>query len=162
MKRVIIVDDEEPALEMMTSLLKRYFSHKFIIVDSCLNISDAEKSIHANSPDLVFLDIRMKNGGGFELLRKLGKVDFDVIFTTAHSEHALEAIKNSALDYLLKPISPAELILSVKKFEVLANTKDEIENVRIKLNIRSICIQFISIYKLESLYATHYIKQYLR
>jgi|TARA_B110000908_G_scaffold171419_1_gene234104 two-component system LytT family response regulator len=134
MKRVIIVDDEEPALEMMTSLLKRYFSHKFIIVDSCLNISDAEKSIHANSPDLVFLDIRMKNGGGFELLRKLGKVDFDVIFTTAHSEHALEAIKNSALDYLLKPISPAELILSVKKFEDKHKSKFEGDRIdRIEL-----------------------------
>lgn len=130
MKRVIIIDDELPALEMMNSLLKKYFSYNLIVVDSCSNIEDAEKSIRANLPDLVFLDIRMKNGGGFELLRRLGKVDFDVIFTTAHSEYALEAIKNSALDYLLKPISPAELILSIKKFE---DKKGMVELDRIKL-----------------------------
>jgi|TARA_B110000908_G_scaffold166104_1_gene216646 two-component system LytT family response regulator len=135
MKRVIIIDDEQPALEMMTSLLKKYFSYKLIIVDSCSNIKDAEKSIHANLPDLIFLDIRMKNGGGFELLRRLGKVDFDVIFTTAHSEYALDAIKESALDYLLKPISPAELILSVKKFE---DKKGKVELDRIKLLMESL------------------------
>lgn len=131
MIRVIIVDDEKPALEMMKSLLLKYFSHKFMIVDSCLNILDAETSIQNNLPDLVFLDIRMKNGGGFELLRKLGKVNFDVIFTTAHSEYALEAIKQSALDYLLKPISPAELILSIKKFEDKHKSKFEVDRIKL-------------------------------
>ncbi len=130
MKRVIIIDDEQHAIEMMASLLKKYFSHKLIVVDSCLNIEDAQKSILVNSPDLIFLDIRMKNGGGFELLRRLGKGDFDVIFTTAHSEYALEAIKQSALDYLLKPISPSEFILAIKKFEDKQN-KNQIDHINL-------------------------------
>lgn len=131
MIRVIIVDDEQPALQMMQSLINKYFSHKAIILDCCSTVSEAKKAILAFSPDLVFLDIRMKAGGGFELLRQLGKVDFDVIFTTAHSEYALEAIKQSALDYLLKPISPAELIFAIKKFEDKHRSKFELDRIEL-------------------------------
>lgn len=138
MIRIIIVDDEKPARELMQSLLNKYFSHKCVVVDSCTNITDAEKSIRAFSPDLVFLDIRMKNGSGFDLLRKFGKVDFDVVFTTAHSEFALDAIKQSALDYLLKPISPAELILAVKKYEDKHTSLFEFDRIELLMeNLKS-------------------------
>ncbi|MGB0933057.1 MAG: LytR/AlgR family response regulator transcription factor [Lishizhenia sp.] len=132
--RVIIIDDEQPALDMLTFMLNKYFSHKFIILDKCSNIEDAEKSIKEYVPDLVFLDIRMKNGGGFTLLKKLGKVNFDVIFTTAYSEYGVEAIKQSALDYLLKPIKPAELIFAVKKFEDKHVKKYEVDRIQLLID----------------------------
>lgn len=131
MIKIIVVDDEKPALDMMVMLLNKYFHDRMVIVDQCVDIFEAEQSILKFSPDIVFLDIRMKHGGGFELLRKIGKSTFDVIFTTAHSEYALEAIKQSALDYLLKPINPADLIMAMKRFDDKYANKFEIDRIRL-------------------------------
>jgi len=71
------------------------------------------------NPDLVLLDIKMNDGTGFDLLKKLDPVDFKVIFITAYNQYAIKAIKFSALDYLLKPIDPDELVEAVNKTEKL-------------------------------------------
>jgi two-component system LytT family response regulator len=85
---------------------------------------DAEKSIATGSPDVVFLDIEMPFANGFDLLQRFSRRDpsgknhpFNVIFTTAYNEYAVKAIKHNALDYLLKPIVPEELVAAVKKCE---------------------------------------------
>lgn len=133
MIKTIIVDDEAPARELMRSLLQRYFNNKFIIVAECASIKEAQDQIELNQPDLVFLDIKMKNGSGFDLLKRLDKIQFEVIFTTAYSEFALEAIKQSALDYLLKPINPADLIIAIKKFEEKNLNRFELDRIRLLL-----------------------------
>src|SRR6185369_14195977 len=72
-------------------------------------------AIVANKPDLVFLDVEMPPGNGFELLEGLPSIDFKVIFVTAHDHYAMRAIKFSALDYLMKPIDVTELKRAVNK-----------------------------------------------
>jgi two-component system LytT family response regulator len=117
MIRTIIVDDEHNAREFLEKLLTRYFPDKFLILDKCKSVDEAIVSIEKYNPELVFLDVQMPNKNGFQLFKELNKVKFEVIFTTAHSEFAIDAIKCSALDYLLKPINYIDLLETIKKYE---------------------------------------------
>jgi two-component system LytT family response regulator len=117
MIKTILVDDEYNARESLEKLLSRYFPNKFLILSKCRNIDEAVESIKHHKPDLVFLDIQMPDKSGFELFSEIQEITFEVIFTTAHAEFAMQAIKQSALDYLLKPIHVNELILAVKRYE---------------------------------------------
>lgn len=117
MIKTIIVDDEFNAREFLEKLLLRYFPDKFLILAKCESIDEAVLAIGKFNPELVFLDVQMPNKNGFELFKELKDVNFEVIFTTAHSEFALDAIKSSALDYLLKPINYIDLLDTVKKYD---------------------------------------------
>lgn len=116
MIRTILIDDETHAREAMTELLRLYCENVEVI-DQASNVKTGIQSIKQKKPDLVFLDIRMPDGTGFDLLRKIGEVDFKLIFVTAHEEYALQAFKFSAIDYLLKPVDPDELIAAISKIE---------------------------------------------
>lgn len=129
MIKTIIVDDEFNAREFLEKLLMRYFSEKFIIVEKCQSVDEALIAIEKFNPDLVFLDIQMPNKNGFQLFKELKEVNFEVIFTTAHSEFAIEAIKCSALDYLLKPINYIDLITTVKKYDEKLNNASQQERL---------------------------------
>ena len=83
----------------------------------------AFEAITNKEPDLVFLDIEMPNGNAFDLLEKFKTINFNIIFTTAYDHYAIKAIKFSAIDYILKPIDPEELITAVKRFEDRAGQK---------------------------------------
>lgn len=131
MIKTIIIDDEYNASEFLEKMLKRYFPNKFHICKTCENIDDAVKAIEEHQPDLVFLDIQMPNKNGFELFKEIKEINFEVIFTTAHSEYAIDAIKRSALDYLLKPINYIDLLGAVNRFE----QKNKKENQETQLNI---------------------------
>lgn len=117
MIKTIIVDDEYNASEFLEKLLKRYFPSKFYVCKTCENIDDAVIAIEEFQPELVFLDIQMPNKNGFELFKEIKTVNFEVIFTTAHQEFAIEAIRRSALDYLLKPINYLDLMGALNRFE---------------------------------------------
>ncbi len=80
-------------------------------------------AINQLKPDLVLLDIQMTDGTGFNLLNKFDTPNFNVIFITAHEEYAFQAIKASALDYILKPVDPEELINAVRKSRQRSNSK---------------------------------------
>lgn len=114
MIRTIIIEDEPVSREMLTLMLQRY-SQEIEIVDSCSNPSDGIESIVKHQPDLIFLDIQMPKMNGFEMLRQIGHIGFEVIFTTAFDQYAINAIRISALDYLLKPVDDDELAVAVKK-----------------------------------------------
>ena len=103
MIRALIIDDEQPAREVMRELLTSY-TPEVEVVGECVNVPDAVLAIKKNKPDVVFLDIEMPNYTGFELLSFFDKVDFEIIFVTAYSEHALKAFEVSAVDYVLKPV----------------------------------------------------------
>lgn len=133
MVKTIIIDDEEPAREYLKKLIDRYFPNKFTVVKKCKDIEQGFQSIKHFKPDLVFLDIKMQNGSGFDLLKQFDVVDFEVIFTTAHSEYAIEAIKQSALDYLLKPIDQMDLYSAVKKYQKKTEYKNELDRIRLLL-----------------------------
>ena len=110
--KAIIVDDERLARKELTSLLAEH--NEIEIIGEAANIDEAEEMIRESNPDLVFLDIQMPGGTGFDLLEKLDAVP-QVIFITAYDEFALKAFEVSALDYVLKPVQPERLAEAIKK-----------------------------------------------
>lgn len=113
MLKTVLVDDEINALEALEWKLNRYIEDIQII--KCDTPQKAIQTIEKEKPDLVFLDIEMPEMDGFTMLQQLSNKNFDLIFTTAHDEFAIKAIKVSAIDYLLKPVDKDELIAAVEK-----------------------------------------------
>ena len=116
MLKTILVNDEINALEALEWKLNRYIDDIQII--KCNSPIEAIEVIQEEKPDLVFLDIDMPEMDGFTLLQELSYTNFDLIFTTAHDEYALQAIKVSAIDYLLKPVDKDELITAIDKVKI--------------------------------------------
>ena len=114
MIKALIVDDEENARGNLEVLLQDY-CEEVTIVAMLDNVTDGLNAAKKHKPDLVFLDIEMNGETGFDLLSRLEDIDFDVVFTTAHSDYALKAFRFNATDYLLKPIDINELIGAVAK-----------------------------------------------
>lgn len=121
MIKTIIIDDEYNSREFLEKLLNRYFPNKFLIIAKCESIDEAVLAIESGEPKLVFLDVQMPNKNGFELFKIINNITFEVVFTTAHSEFAIDAIKCSALDYLLKPINYIDLLETIKKIDSKLN-----------------------------------------
>lgn len=90
MLRCVIIDDEQNARDFLEKLIERYFGKKAIVVSSCGSIKDGVEAIRKFKPNVVFLDIQMPNERGFKLFDYFPNVDFEVIFTTAHKEFAIE------------------------------------------------------------------------
>jgi two-component system, LytTR family, response regulator len=126
MYKTIIIDDEKGCRDSLENLLKDF--PQITIVAMVDSISAAQEAITNLQPQLVFLDIEMPGGTGFELLEKISNINFDVIFTTAYDQYAIKAIKYSALDYLLKPIDPNELIEAINRFASKKSDQDLINN----------------------------------
>ena len=112
--KTLIIEDEQKSREMLATLVKKSFP-QLTIVGLAKNVAEGVEFINTLSPDLVFLDISMPDGTGFDVLEKTQGLKFDIIFTTATDKHALKAIKYSACDYLLKPIDVDELKPTVEK-----------------------------------------------
>ena len=117
MIKAIIIDDEKIWPEMISNLLTKHCP-QVEVVEKCGTAAEGIKAIRQNQPDVVFTDIEMPAMNGFEMLKKLPEINFDVIFITAFDKYAVKAFKCSALDYLLKPIDPAELIAAIEKVEL--------------------------------------------
>lgn len=115
--KAIIIDDLIEARENLKKDLKTYCSQIKIIGEAEGVISGAKLLKKAN-PDVIFLDIQMQDGTGFDFLDIVGNITAKVIFTTASDEFAIKAFKFSAVDYLLKPIDPDELISAIKKVDL--------------------------------------------
>lgn len=109
-----IVDDEFQSREVISLMLEAMFP-EIQIVGSAATVKEGLTGISKIAPQLVFLDVQMQNETGFDLLNQLKEINFELIFTTAHSEFAVKAFRYSALDYLLKPIDGSELESAVKK-----------------------------------------------
>lgn len=101
--KVFIVDDEFQSRNILCRMLSEDFPDIFISGQSD-NVKDAIEGIRKHKPDLLFLDVEMRDETGFDLLQKLEERKFQLIFITAHNEYALRAFRFNALDYLLKPI----------------------------------------------------------
>lgn len=112
--KIIIVDDEPDGRGIIKGLLLQYFP-EILIVAEAGGVTDAVKALTEHEVDLVFLDIDLKDGTGFDVLDQLADVNFNVIFTTAHNEFAIRAFRYNAVDYLLKPIDPDEFGQAVRK-----------------------------------------------
>lgn len=131
MIRAVIIDDEINNQELISNLLKTY-ADNVQVVGVANSVDSAYKTINEHHPDLIFLDIQMPDGTGFDLLKKFEKINFKIIFVTAHQEYAIEAFKYSALDYILKPLSPSNLLSAVKKME------DAISSEELNLKLKTL------------------------
>jgi two-component system LytT family response regulator len=128
MIRAIIVEDETESRKLLNTLIDKYCKD-IEIVALAANVKQATEEIQNHKPDLVFLDITMPDGTGFDLLENMLAITFDIIFTTATDKHAIKAIKYAALDYLLKPIDVEELKNSVHKVIQKKNNLNTVENL---------------------------------
>lgn len=108
MKKILIIDDEQRTRELIAKMIQS-FDLEVEVHPIGENVKSGLEAIDALKPDLVFLDIQMPDGTGFDLLKAVPNRQFGVIFITAHEEFAIKAIKFSALDYILKPVDPEEL-----------------------------------------------------
>jgi two-component system, LytTR family, response regulator len=129
MIKTIIIEDEKQSREVLQLMLENYIDI-IELVDSCDTAEKGIESIQKYGPQLVFLDIEMPRMNGFQMLRKLDTINFDIVFTTAYDKYAINAIKISALDYLLKPIDKEELSNAIQKSAQnieQKNTKDRID-----------------------------------
>ncbi|GAA0556790.1 LytR/AlgR family response regulator transcription factor [Chitinophaga japonensis] len=120
MIRAVIIDDEIHAAERLADLLAHYCAAGVTLAGHALDAAAGLALIRDTKPDLVLLDIHLGAATGFELLEQFPDPDFSVIFTTAYEQHALQAIRFSALDYLLKPVDPDELVAAIQKKTNLA------------------------------------------
>jgi two-component system LytT family response regulator len=126
----IVVDDEKPSREALSTYI-RDFCPNVTVVSECDNAKSAYQSILEHHPKLVFLDIEMPNGDGFDLLRMFKRIDFKVIFVTAFSEYAIRAFRFSATDYLLKPVKIDELVEAVDKVRQELNQQNTNLNLQL-------------------------------
>lgn len=114
MIRALIVDDEAEARGALRMMLQRGAPDVEVLAEAS-SIAEAKALITEHGPDLLFLDVQMPGGDGFELLKQLGSWKFDVIFITGSSQHAIQAIRFSALDYLMKPVLGDELRAAIDR-----------------------------------------------
>lgn len=113
--KTILVDDEKNSLIIMQRLLEKH-TPNVQIVDTAQSVEEAIEVIDKHKPELVFLDISMPDGDGFEVIEKTNFKNFKVIFSTAYDQYAIKAFEVSALHYILKPVTPNDLIEAINRF----------------------------------------------
>lgn len=118
MIRVVVVDDEKRVAEAIARIIENNCSG-FSVIGIALSVKSGVELINKHKPDLVTLDINLPDGSGFDLLKKVEDIDFKLVFITAYEEHALKAIKFSAIDYILKPIDEFELSEAFRKVKTI-------------------------------------------
>ncbi len=161
MIRSLIVDDEPFVRSGLRSLLEAH-ADTLEIVGECENISDAIVVTRSTKPNLIFLDINMPDGTGFDFLDRIELEGVNVIFITAYHEYALQALKVGAIDYLLKPISSFELKSAIQKIdlkkELLLKERLEISKKKLVGTIDKIVLHFHDKYQVVRLNELTYCK----
>lgn len=129
MIKALIIEDEQKSREMLAMLVKKNCP-QIELVGQAKNVKEGIELINSEKPEMVFLDISMPDGTGFDLLEAVQGKKFELIFTTATDKHALKAIKYSACDYLLKPIDVDELKAAVEKVALKKNSAPSMDNLQ--------------------------------
>lgn len=138
MHKAIIVEDELHSRDFLKNIISE-FCPRLMVVALAANVAEGVAAIREHQPELVFLDVEMQTGTGFDLLRQFPDPQFNVIFTTAYDHYAMKAIKFSAVDYLLKPIEIEELQAAVDKWITKKTTADNKKSVEVLLqNLQSV------------------------
>src|ERR1700690_971714 len=116
MIKAILIDDEVHCLDTLNILISDYCP-QVQVMEKCVSAKQGLAAVGKHQPVLIFLDIEMPVMNGFEFLEQFTEIPFSVIFTTSYDQYAIKAIRFSALDYLLKPIDPKEMMAAVRKIE---------------------------------------------
>ena len=122
----IIIDDEPLAHKSLTSLIQKH-TNDVVVLRSCLSLEDGVQAIREFSPELVFLDIEMSGRTSFEMLDSLDEINFQVVFVSAHERYAVKSYSFEALDFILKPTGPEELIRAVNRFRKRKALEEKLE-----------------------------------
>jgi two-component system LytT family response regulator len=133
MIKAVIIDDEPLAIESLEWEIEN-FNQDVKVIETFTNPKDAVSGINYLKPDLVFLDIEMPEIDGFQLLQLLDYKNFDLIITTAYNQYAIQAFKANAIDYLLKPVDPDDLIRAIEKVKNRQHTNSTTQNIETILN----------------------------
>ncbi len=133
MIKAVIVDDEQLAIESLQWEIEN-FSQDVKVIESFTNPKEAIGGINELKPDLVFLDIEMPEIDGFQLLQLLEYKNFDLIITTAYNQYAIQAFKANAIDYLLKPVDPDDLIQAIDKVKNRQGSNHATKNIETVLS----------------------------
>lgn len=136
MIKTVLIEDEVNARGSLRKILK-LIAPNIEIIGETGYVKEAVKMINTLKPKLIFLDIKLEDGIGFDILKQLEYTSFKIIFTTAYNEYAIKAFKYSATDYLLKPINPLELKSALERAIISLNKEtkhDKLLNV-LKYNI---------------------------
>lgn len=137
MIRAVIIDDEESARNVLSSILKEYCVN-VEVVGTAKDVPSGVIQINKHNPDIVFLDVEMPNYSGFELLDFFQEIKFEIIFATAYSEYAIKAFDVSAVDYLLKPLQIDKVELAVQKaIKKIEEKKQVLRFQALKVNLKS-------------------------
>jgi len=135
--KAILVDDEQDSREILANYLGKYCPDVSLL-DKCDSVKTALTSIEKHQPEIVFLDIEMPYGNGFDLLDQVEEVNFETVFVTAYDNYAIKALNQSAAYYLLKPIDIEELITAVEKIKTERISKNYLEHSKVLIdNIRN-------------------------
>ncbi len=140
MIEAVIVDDEIKALQSLSWELTN-FSDEIKVIASFTNPLEALDYLERKTPDCLFLDIEMPTMDGFQFIQKIKNKNFPVVITTAYNQYAIKAIKNEAIDYLLKPIDSDDLDLTIqkiKKYNFKNNTSEKLEHILLNFNANSL------------------------
>jgi two-component system, LytTR family, response regulator len=128
MVKTVIIEDEQKSRQMVAAMIEK--CNDFVqVIGQAKNVKEGVDLIKTLKPDLVFLDISMPDGSGFDLLEQVQGHKFELIFATASDQHAIRAIKYSACDYLLKPIDIEELRSALDKIVQKKNIAPNMENL---------------------------------
>jgi two-component system, LytTR family, response regulator len=129
MIKTIIIEDEKKSREMLAAIVQKNCP-ELEVLGLAKDVKTGVELIKTIKPELVFLDISMPDGSGFDLLEQVAGSKFELIFVTASDQHAIRAIKYSACDYILKPVDIDELKLAVDKVVKKKNTTPNMENLQ--------------------------------
>jgi two-component system, LytTR family, response regulator len=129
MIRTIIIDDEPRSREALREMLRLYCKGVEVVAEA-ENVKTGIEAISSNDPDLVMLDIKMPDGNGFDLIKRIMPVSFRIIFVTAYEEYAIKAFRYNAIDYLTKPIDPIELQQAIEKASAILDKENMNERLK--------------------------------
>ncbi len=144
MIKAIVIDDEAKARRIIDALLKEYCP-EVEVVAIAEDVPSGVIAINQHKPDVLFLDVEMPGYTGFQLLDFFKEVDFEIVFTTAHSDYALQAFRVSAIDFLLKPIQISELIAAVEKVKAKRDSQSRERLSVLKENFKDNAIRKLAL-----------------
>lgn len=136
MIKAIIIDDEQHCIDRLSHLLQQYHTGTIQLLPPASSVKEGIRLIKENKPQLIFLDVQIHDRTGFDLLRECGPVDFKIIFTTAYDKFAIQAIKFSAMGYLLKPIDEDDLQEALDKLKEISTEQTSLMAGVIESNLK--------------------------